>query len=342
MKKLVNLSLAILIIYSNFSCKSPITDKEKITKDTRYLQNVKTATLSMQRKDWEQGSVAQAFLESGDTNISIQMAKAAIIYTEPNGRLAVLGGSGLIDCAMLGEALYVSSQKTNDSMLIKSNNNLKKYILEGAARAKDGTLYHAGQQMWVDSYNCAIPYLASMGYYDEALKQAEGLRKRLWDKDNKMFFHIWDEGAQKWANKVHWGVGNGWAAVGLTRLIRSLPESYSEQRKQLITEITDLIEGCLKWQTKEGLFHNIADDPSTFIETNMAQMLAYSIYTGINGGWLSESYKTAADRMRAAVLLNVDKYGFVQNVCGAPTFNKPGIAPEGQAFFILMESAFKN
>jgi unsaturated rhamnogalacturonyl hydrolase len=342
MKKFFNFAFACVVILCNYNCKSVISSKETTSKDSHLLQNVKTATLAMQRKDWEQGSVAQAFLESGDTNTTIQIARASVIYTEPNGRLAVLGGSGLIDCAMLGEALYVTSFITHDTLLSNANEKLKKYILEGAARATDGTLYHADKQMWVDSYNCAIPYLASMGNYDEALKQAEGLRKRLWDNENKMFYHIWDDGAQKWANKVHWGVGNGWAAVGLTRLIRSLPESYGCQRKQLISELTDLIDGCLKWQTKDGLFHNIADDPSTFIESNMAHMLAYSIYTGIKGGWLAKSYMPAADKMRLAAVKNVDQYGFVQNVCGAPTFDKPGIAPEGQAFFILMESAYAS
>jgi len=29
----------------------------------------------------------------------------------------------------------------------------------------------------------------------------------------------------------------------------------------------------------------------------------------------------------------------VQGVCAAPNFDRPGIAAEGQAFFLLMESA---
>ena len=37
--------------------------------------------------------------------------------------------------------------------------------------------------------------------------------------------------------------------------------------------------------------------------------------------------------------MQVDRFGFVRNVCGAPTFDRPGVAPEGQAFFIMMEAA---
>jgi hypothetical protein len=35
----------------------------------------------------------------------------------------------------------------------------------------------------------------------------------------------------------------------------------------------------------------------------------------------------------------VDQYGFVQGVCGAPTFDHAGVAAEGQAFFLMMEAA---
>jgi hypothetical protein len=34
--------------------------------------------------------------------------------------------------------------------------------------------------------------------------------------------------------------------------------------------------------------------------------------------------------------------GFVQDVCGSPTFEVPGTATEGQAFFILMEAAHRD
>ncbi len=43
--------------------------------------------------------------------------------------------------------------------------------------------------------------------------------------------------------------------------------------------------------------------------------------------------------MRRAARGKVDDLGYVRDVCGSPTFEKPGIATEGQAFFILMEAA---
>jgi rhamnogalacturonyl hydrolase YesR len=90
----------------------------------------------------------------------------------------------------------------------------------------------------------------------------------------------------------------------------------------------------------DGLFHNIVDDPKSFVETNLAQMLAYSIYRGIKRGWLEESYKLKADKMRDAAQSKVDELGLVQGVCGSPEFDHPGTATEGQVFYILMEVAY--
>jgi hypothetical protein len=68
-------------------------------------------------------------------------------------------------------------------------------------------------------------------------------------------------------------------------------------------------------------------------------MLAYAIYESVRGGWLPADYLPAADRMRAAARTKVDRDGFVQGVAGAPTFDRAGVSPEGQAFFLMMEAA---
>ena len=100
-----------------------------------------------------------------------------------------------------------------------------------------------------------------------------------------------------------------------------------------------MIDGCLLYQRPDGLFHNVVDRPDTFVETNLAQMLAFSIYQGIIDQWLPATYRPRADRMRAAARAKMDQYGFVQGACSAPDFDRPGISTEAQAFCILMESA---
>jgi len=54
---------------------------------------------------------------------------------------------------------------------------------------------------------------------------------------------------------------------------------------------------------------------------------------------MESKYRVPADDMREAVYEKTDGQGLVQGVCGSPGFEHPGTAPEGQAFFILMEAA---
>ena len=48
------------------------------------------------------------------------------------------------------------------------------------------------------------------------------------------------------------------------------------------------------------------------------------------------------EKMRAAVYANVDEFGLLQNASKAPRFNSPGTSTEGQAFFLMMEGAFRK
>ena len=309
------------------------------------IEQVKSAMLAMQRYSWEQGVAAQALLEMGETGLVIQMAKEAVLRQRGDGRLATMGADhGVTDPACVGEAVLYAGKVTGDVELKKGADKMLNYLLNIAPKTKDGILHHRTDvpQIWIDSAYMAPPFLAAAGRADEAVKQIEGFRKYLFDPDKKLYSHMWDEKKNDFARKDFWGVGNGWTAAGISRVIIALPEDMAEEKKRLISYVKELIDGCLVYQRDDGLFHDVIDNPETFVETNLGQMLAYSIYRGLQHGWLDESYRQHADKMRNAVIKKVDKYGLVQDVCGSPTFDHPGTATEGQAFFLLMEIAYSD
>jgi rhamnogalacturonyl hydrolase YesR len=307
------------------------------------VERVAQAALAMQRHSWEQGILAQAFLDMGDRERVILMAKGAIVEKAADGRLAAIGG-GATDPAMGGTAYWRAGEWTGDLQMQEAARGLVEFVLKKTPRAADGTCYHVfnSPEMWSDSFYTTPPFLAATGHYDEAMRQIEGLRKRLWSAENKLLSHIWVDGRQQFRDKAFWGVGNGWAAAGLTRVMAALPVDRRAERERVFVFLKELLDGCLAHQRPDGLFHNVLDRPESFVETNLAQMLAFSIYTGVSGGWLPASYVSAADRMRAVARAKVDQYGFVQGVCGAPAFDHAGVAAEGQAFFLMMEVAGAN
>jgi unsaturated rhamnogalacturonyl hydrolase len=313
--------------------------------DNDIIQQVSQTLLSMQRYSWEQGVAAQAFLELGETETAIKLAREAVHRQGADGRLALMrDNEGVTDPAANGEAVLAAARITKEPALQRAAEAMLKYLLEDAPRATDGTLFHIidAREVWVDSMYMAPPFLATAGQWEEAMRQIEGIKRRLWDPEKKLYAHNWHEDRQALKRAAHWGVGNGWAAAGITRVIRSLPEALAREKQGLVIHLRDILDGCLAYQREDGLFQDVVDDQDTFLETNLAQMLAYSIYRGISGGWLPSNYTERADSMRTAVYQKVDSSGYVQGVCGAPHFDRAGTAPEGQAFFLLMEAAWKE
>lgn len=319
------------------------------------ISKVKSAMLSIQRLSWEQGIAAQALYElEGLSYDVIRLCEAAMLRSAPDGRLAVMEKNESVnDPAAIGEVLIALHNEAGKTTYKDAIDKLYHYIRYEAPRSDDGILYHfdgewAKHQIWVDAYYMMPPFLCKYGDVDEAMKQIKGLRKYLFNQPMGLLSHTWDDDKKELGRKDFWGVGNGWALSGLARVISILDEdhkdkeNYEEYREYLITYLIDLLHGCLTFQRDDGLFYDVLDDPQSFIETNLSQMLAYTIYRGVKAGYLNKEYLIFADNAREAVHNKVDEYGFVRDVCGMPNFDSPGIATEGQAFFLLMEAAKRD
>ena len=319
------------------------------------ISSVKSAMLCIQRLSWEQGIAAQAIYElEGLSDDVIRLCEAAVVRSAPDGRLAIMEKNESVnDPAAIGEVLIALHKMTGITKYKEAIDKLYHYIKYDAPKTHDGILYHfdgewAKHQLWVDAYYMVPPFLCKYGDVEEAMKQIKGLRKYLFNQRMGLLSHTWDDDKKELGEKDFWGVGNGWALAGIARVIDLLDkehkdsENYEEDRKYLIKYLIDLLHGCLTFQRDDGLFCNVVDDPKSFIETNMSQMLAYTIYRGVKAGYLNKEYLVFADNGREAVRNKVDEHGFVRDVCGMPNFDSPGIATEGQAFFLLMEAAKRD
>jgi len=309
------------------------------------IQKVLHAMLAMQRRAWEQGVAAQALIELGENDLAVLLAKDAVVNQLKDGRLGLNEGNGPVaDPASNGEPVLFAAKLTGDPALSHAAQAMLEFLLYKAPKTRDGIIYHNAieNRIWVDAYYMAPPFLAVAGQPEEAVKQVLGYRRILWNPQRKMFYHIWDEDRHEFERKLFWGVGNGWAAAGMARVIGALPERMAGEKTLIAGFVREALDGCLAYQHDDGLFHDILDDPATFVETNAAQMFGYTIYRGVAQGWLDRSYLVQADTMREAVYQKVDRFGLVQGVCGAPNFNRAGTATEGQAFFLLMEAAYHD
>ncbi|KZT74258.1 hypothetical protein DAEQUDRAFT_721156 [Daedalea quercina L-15889] len=195
--------------------------------------------------------------------------------------------------------------------------------------------------------------------------------------------HIYDIDAQRFKREARWGVGNGWVCCGIIRVLgmlvrpaepncalleglagtaagrEGLAEVFADDVelvslvRQCGSIFVSTLRACLTHMRPDGHFHDILDDPATFVETNLSQMLAYTIFRlallrkhpsplavmpEVSDDEVS-SWLQQAERMRATAVGKTDRYGFVRDVCGSPQFDKAGTAAEGQAWAIMMEIA---
>jgi len=310
-----------------------------------FIKRASIALAATQRHNWEHGTAMQAFLEAGDMDYVIAMAREAIYRQMEDGRAAKLGTvDSVTDPCACGEALIEAVRATDDAILKDGLDKLLVWALQKAPRNADGVLYHVDcrPEFWSDSTYMLPPFLAAAGYYKEALVNMDGYLDAMYDKSAHLMRHIWDDEKKEFIHAAFWGTGSGWTLAGLIRTAALLPEEMKEDRDRLRKICIELLDSVLVYLREDGLFHDILDDPSSFIETNMSQMTAYAIYRGVTEGWMDEAYIPYAEKMRNAALNNTDPYGFVTPVCGAPTFDKPGASPEAQAFSLMLEVAYQK
>ncbi len=307
------------------------------------VEKAKIAMFSMQRASWEQGVASQAMIELGERDIVVLMAKDAILRQKQDGRAAMLGTENAVtDPGSNGAAILYSYKVTKDKKFKDAADALYTYLKKKAPRTENGAICHitGGKEIWSDSMFMTPPFLALMGDFDEAIRQVDCYRGFLLNKDKKLISHIWDDKKKVFKRQACWGGGNGWCAAGMAQIIDTLPKDREQDRKKLIGYTEELLDGCISFIRPDGLFYDVVDDPNTFIETNLSQMLAYSIYKGVKSGWLKDSYLKSADKMRAGAYSKIDDYGLVQGACSSPLFDRPGTSTEAQAFFLMMQAAY--
>ena len=126
------------------------------------LDKAKLALLCMQRHSWEQGVTMQAFLELGEGDTVIALAKEAAYRSMADGRVATIGVTdGVTDPCCAGEALLWAAKETRDPELVTACERLLHWALDSAPRSESGIVYHltGKKEFWWIPCICCPPTL---------------------------------------------------------------------------------------------------------------------------------------------------------------------------------------
>ena len=306
------------------------------------IEKVKRAMLSMARQCWEQGVAAQAMLECGDWEMLCLMARDCVVRQNADGRLCdVEATPAVVDPAVCVEPVLAAGRQLNDQAMIDAAMRNVAYLLNDAPATADGARYHllGSQEIWADSMAMGPHVLMMNGCPDAGMDYYRALKRRLWDPVTGLYRHKWHEGRQVFTRGLYWGVGNGWALVGLMRMVRAMLDADDARADELAAEFAALVDAMTPYQADNGLFHDVLDDAATFYESETTEMFAYSIYNMVSWNKMEDRYLKRADQARRAVAARVDASGILQGSSGSPTFEREGTSVEAQAHFIMMEAA---
>lgn len=127
-------------------------------------------------------------------------------------------------------------------------------------------------------------------------------------RPNGLFYHAPDA-------PFFWGRGNGWMAVGMAELLRSLPKNHPERAKIKNGYLT-MMASLLKYQLPDGMWRQLIDDPEAWPETSGSAMFTFAIITGVKNGWLDRKiYGPAARKAWLALVSYINENGDVKDVC---------------------------
>ena len=144
-------------------------------------------------------------------------------------------------------------------------------------------------------------------YLDHAALAMSAYLDKL-QQPNGLFFHGTN-------SPFFWGRGNGWVAVGMTELLRSLPADHP-RRARIMEGYRKMMAALLKYQGEDGLWRQLIDRLEAWPETSSTGMFTFATVTGVKRGWLDEStYGPAARKAWLGLVPYLDDDGNVREVC---------------------------
>ncbi|KAK4700758.1 hypothetical protein P7C70_g5487, partial [Phenoliferia sp. Uapishka_3] len=291
---------------------------------------------------------------------------ARIVSTKPSGILQLVQDGSAADPASIGVSVVLANWTSNGVGLnvtqagfAEAAKEQATSLLEDTPRSSSGAISHrtADVELWSDFIYMAPPFLAYYGVLtsnqttiQSAYDQCRLYRSALLNSTAGLWSHIVDGSS---ADPGLWATGNGWAAAGMMRVYATILRSsyaseFDSQLKDLLSWSTEIVNGAFGLQQKNYLFPNYFSSNTTQFSDASSTALLTSVYYRIL--FLSPSSSSSlpalskVESSRGAVYSAVSSStGVLSPVVDPLKYSQEGTeSPEGEAFVLLMESAWRD
>lgn len=214
----------------------------------------------------------------------------------------------------------LSEDRDKNSFEYELATRVTKHIMEDASRLEDGTFARFTpdtMSVWADDLFMSSIVLLKMyeltaenKYLDEVINQVLSFDQYLIDEPSKLYWHGFFSGSGEHSS-TKWGRANGWTIMAKIELLLIMPDDHP-QKAEVLKTFTRHCEGLLAVQSKEGRWHQVLDDPSSYLETSATAMFVRGFATGMAEGWLDEAmYEEGMERGWASLTRQFDEEGNV-------------------------------
>lgn len=218
------------------------------------------------------------------------------------------------------------AQNTKNYEYMKICEEWAEWVMQGLPRTSFRGFQHVTSdnenymQLWDDTLFMTVLFLAKMGiiknnkdYIQECEYQFLLHTQYLQDKTSGLWYHGWTfDGNHNFCNAL-WGRGNCWITAFIPDYIEMMGKRCSITQ-YMVSVLKAQVEALEKYQDKNGLWHTLINDDSSYCEVSATAGFAYGILKGIRTGILDKKYEETALKAVKAVIENIDEDGTVLNV----------------------------
>lgn len=242
-------------------------------------------------------------------------------WNYPFGQFFIM--NELDDCGAIGASVIEVYRSDKQERYRKYIDEAANHILNKQARLGDKTLVRSFPHqwtLWADDLYMGLSFLTRMGeltgdkkYFDDAAMQVINFHRYLFDESKGLMCHYWYSDVNR-KGVAFWGRANGWAMLAQIDLLDRIPKSYP-LRDTLIALLQRHILGIAKYQSAEGLWHQLLDKQDSYLETSCSAMFTYTIARAVNKGYIEPRYFSIAQRGWEGVMTKIRPDGQVEGVC---------------------------
>ena len=148
---------------------------------------------------------------------------------------------------------------------------------------------------------------------EEAARQSILIHEKLVDPSSGAYWHGWFSRSQS-PSSSKWGRANGWTMMAKTEILHALPKNH-ELYDDVLAIFRSHAEALVHLQADDGRWHQVLDNPETYLETSATAMFVRAFADGVRMGWLPEQpFRAAAERGWSAVAERVRHDGRVEGI----------------------------